>query len=70
MHHAGASRLVTGFEELLAWPRACGAYLLRGPMRWDGDPHQQGVVDKVNGMPIVENALTGIPVISTVLLTR
>jgi len=29
-------------------------------MRWDGDPHHQDVVGKVNGMPDVENALMGI----------
>ena len=70
MRRAGARGLVTGFEELLAGPRAFGASLLRGHMRWDGDPHQQGVVGKVNGMPNVENALMGISVISTVLPTR
>ena len=64
---------------LAAWSpdlrSSCGAtcmcaYLLRGHMRWDGDPHLQGVVGKVDGMPNVENALMGMSVISTVLLTR
>ena len=37
-------------------------------MRWDGDPHEQGNVCKVNDLPDVETAFKSISLISTVLV--